>query len=173
MKMCPRVTAAYIVTCLLVIVSVASAKQLAISTKLPGPVEKTYRAVFPKGEVTRLDVSEENGVTVYDIEFDDGRAEKETDITADGTMLEFTLVIPAKDVPQAAMRTVKKAAVGAKLGRIEKIEMSYDTKDGNVVKLAKPRIKYAVELTKGKRTTEIVSAPDGTVIEAPDWNAPK
>ena len=93
-------------------------KSLDISTPLPDSVDHTYRATFPKGEISKLDVSEENGVTVYDIEFRDGEFEKETDIAADGTMLEFTLVIDAKAVPAAAIKTIRKTAAGAKLGRI-------------------------------------------------------
>jgi len=133
--------------------------------KLPDPVVKTFEATFPKGEITKLDVDEENGVTVYDIEFKDGATEKETDITADGTMLEFTVVIRAKEVPAAAMKAVRQAAKGAKIGRIERVEISYDTKDGKAVKLDKPITHYAVELTKGGKTSEIVVAPDGTVVE--------
>lgn len=141
--------------------------------KLPDPVTKTFKATFPKGEITKLDVDEENGVTVYDIEFNDGRIEKETDITADGTMLEFTVVIPAKEVPVAAMKAIREAAKGAKMNRIERIEISYDTKDGKEIKLDKPMAHYAVELTKGDQIAEIVVNPDGTVVESAKWGNAK
>jgi hypothetical protein len=137
--------------------------------KLPEPVAKTFRATFPKAEITKLDVDEENGVTVYDIEFKDGATEKETDITADGTMLEFTVVIPARAMPAGAMQAVRAAARGAKIGRIERIEIGYDTKDGKVLKLDTPVTRYAVELTKGDQGTEITVAPDGAVVEPARW----
>jgi hypothetical protein len=133
--------------------------------KLPDPVAKTFQAAFPKAEILKVDAEEENGVTVYDLEFKDGTTEKETDITADGTMLEFTVVIPAKKVPAAAMKAVRAAAKGAKIGRIEQVEISHETKDGKAVKLGKPVTHYAVEIVKGDKTSEIVVAPDGTVIE--------
>ena len=137
--------------------------------QLPDAVTKTFKAAFPKAETTKVDVDEENGVTVYDIEFKDGATEKETDIAADGTLLEFTVVVDAKDVPAAAMTAVRKAAEGATMGRIERIEISYDTKDGKAIKLAKPVTHYAVELTKGDQSAEVVVDPNGTVLEPAKW----
>jgi hypothetical protein len=137
--------------------------------KLPEPVKKTFKAQFPKGEMHKLDVDVENGVTVYDIEFKDGATEKETDITADGTMLEYTVVIDEKAVPSAAMKAVLKAADGATLKRIERIEITHETKDGKTIKLPRPLTHYGVDMEKGAKTAEVVVAPDGEVVEAPKW----
>lgn len=133
-------------------------------TSLPNPVAKTFKTTFPKGEITKVDVDAENGVTVYDLEFKDGPTEKETDITADGTMLEFTVVVGAEDVPAAAMKTVRKAAEGGTIGRIEHIEISYETKNGKVIKLSKSMTNYAVEITRDGKATEIVVNADGDEI---------
>lgn len=143
------------------------------TVKLPDPVIKTFQGAFPQAQITKLDAEEENGVMVYDIEFKDGKIEKETDITADGTMLELTVVIPAQEAPAAAMKAVRAAAQGAKLGRIERVEIRFETQDGKMVKLDKPVTHYAVEIGKGNKTTEIVVAPDGTVIESPTLDAKK
>jgi len=137
---------------------------------LPDTVVKTFKAAFPGAEIVKAEVDAEDGVTVYDLEFEDGAIEKETDITSDGTMLEFTIVVDAEDVPAAAMKVVRRAARGATIGRIEHIEISYGTKDGRVVKLSETVINYAVEITKGGKTAEIVVSPDGDVIESADWN---
>jgi len=135
--------------------------------KLPDPVVKTFQATFPKAQITKLDVDEENGVTVYDIEFKDGAIEKEADITAGGAMLEFTVVIPAKEVPAPAMKAVRAAAKGGKIGRIERVEIGYETKDGKAIKLDKPVTHYAAEIGKGGQTSEVVVAPDGTRVVEP------
>ena len=142
-------------------------------TKLPDPVRKTFRATFPKAEIEKLDVEVEDGVTVYDLEFKDGAIEKETDITADGTMLEFTVVIAAAAVPAPAMEAIRKGAGGAVLKRIERIEISYETKDGKTIKLPKLVTHYAVEMEKGDQSAEIVVAPDGKVLEEPKWAGAK
>ena len=127
-------------------------KRSKTETKLPDVVKKTFDAKFPKATIEKLDVAVEEGVEVYDIEFRDGKAEKETDITADGTMLEHTLVIRPKDVPGAAMKPIRKAAESATMGRTEKIELSYELKDGKAVKLPKPVMRYAVEMNKDDKS---------------------
>jgi uncharacterized membrane protein YkoI len=141
--------------------------------KLPDPVAKTFQARFPNAQITKLEAEEENGVAVYDIEFKDGTLAKETDITAAGTMLEFTVVIPAQEVPAAAMKAVRAAAKGAKIGQIERVEISYETKDGKAVKLDKSVVHYEVEITKRGKTSEIVVAPDGSVVERDSLDAEK
>ena len=102
---------------------------------------------------------------VYDIEFKNGAVEQETDITADGTILEVTLVVEAKAVPPAAMKAIEKAAAGGKIGRIENIDIRYETKDGKAVKLATPVTHFAAEITKGDETSEIVVTPDGAPVK--------
>jgi len=149
--------------------STALAQKKETEVKLPDAVMKTFKAKFPKAEIQKTEVEEENGVTVYDIEFKEGDVEKETDITADGIMLEFTIVIEAKAVPAAAMKTIEKHAEGAKMKRIERVEISYETKDGKVIKLEKPVTHYAVEMTRGKQTAEVVVTPQGAIVEEPKW----
>jgi hypothetical protein len=141
--------------------------------KLPDPVANTFKTLFPNGTIQKLDAEEEDGVMVYDFEFKAGDREKETDIAGDGTMMESTLVIVAKDIPPAAMKSIQKVAGDAKLGRLEWLETFYKTKDGKLVKLSKPEIHYAAEMHRGDKTAEVFVTPTGKVTEKPDWNAPK
>jgi hypothetical protein len=137
--------------------------------QLPEPVAKTFKTMFPNGTIQKLDAEEENGVVVYDFEFKAGDREKETDIAADGTMLESTLVIVAKDIPAAPMKRIQAAAKGAKIGRLEWIETRYELKEGKVIKLAGPVIKYAAEMTRSGKRAEIIVGANGTVLEEPEW----
>ena len=148
---------------------VASAGLAATGLELPELVAKTFKAQFPKGQIEKLDATEENGVMVYDIEFKDGTVEKETDIAEDGTMLEFTVVIKSKKVPGAAMKSMKEAAKGAKMGRLEEIQITYETKDGKVVKLPAQKTHYAAELVKGSQQAEVIVTSNGQVVEQPEW----
>ena len=91
----------------------------------------------------------------------------------DGTMLEFTLVVAADAMPAPVMKIINDAAKGATLGRLEKISVSYETKDGKVVKLPEALTRYAAEMAKGKKTAEVIVNADGTVFEAPEWVEPK
>jgi len=137
--------------------------------ELPETVAKTFRTAFPNAEIQKLTGEEENGIVVYDFEFKDGDVERETDIAAEGTMLEVTLVVAAKAVPAAAMKTIKASSKGATIKRLEEIEMTYTTLDGKVVKLPAVTTKYAAEMVKRDATAEVVVKPDGTVIEKPEW----
>jgi hypothetical protein len=149
------------------------AEEKAAKAKLPDAVAKTFATAFPEGVIQKADAEEENGVMVYDLEFKDGDTEKETDIAEDGTMLEFTLVIAADAIPAPVMKTINDAAKGATVGRLEKISVSYETKDGKVVKLPEALTRYAAEMAKGKKTAEVITNADGTVFEAPEWVEPK
>lgn len=145
----------------------------AIETKLPPAVQKTLDSKFPNAKIEKADAAKESGVMVYDIEFREGRVNKETDISEDGTMLEYTVFVAKKTLPKKAMKRIEKAAEGLKTQRMaERIEISYETKDGKVVKLDKPKTHYAVVLIKDDKEAEIVVDGDGKVIEEPDWNAP-
>jgi len=156
-----------------VVASPCRSAPLGPDEKLPDPVMKTFQETFPQGVIEKVDASEENGVMVYDIEFKDGKFEKETDIAADGTMLEFTLVIAAKAIPPAAMKTIKAAAKGARLGRLERIEVAYETRDGRVVRLPEVEIRYAAEMARKGKQAEIIVGAGGAVVEAPNWISAK
>jgi hypothetical protein len=133
--------------------------------ELPATVAKAFAEKFPGGEIEKLDVDVEGGVAVYDIEFKNGALEQETDIAADGTVLEVTLVVEAKAVPAAAMKAITKAAEGGKIGRIEKVAISFETKNSKVVKLLRPVTHYAVEITRGDRTSEVVVTAEGKPVK--------
>ena len=137
--------------------------------QLPEPVAKTFHAMFPNGTIAKLDAEEENGVMVYDFEFRAGGREKETDIAADGTMIESTLVIPSSDIPAPAKKAILAAAKGARLGRCEWIEMRFDLEDGKVVPMEAPLIKYAAEMRKGGKQAEVIVTAGGKVLEPPVW----
>lgn len=137
--------------------------------QLPAPVARTFKEVFPIGTIQKLTSAEENGTTVYDFEFRAGDRDMETDIIADGTMIESTLVIAASDIPPRPMKVIQKAAKGAKLGRLEWIHTLYEIEEGKAVKLPVPQVKYAAEMTKKSKWAEIIVAPDGGVLESPVW----
>jgi hypothetical protein len=136
-----------------------------VEMPLPDAVAKTFKTEFPKGEISKVDVDEEAGVTVYDIEFRDGAVEKETDIAADGTMLEFAVVVDVESVPAAALKAIKKAVGSGKIARTENIEILYETKAGKAIKLSKPVRHFAAEYSRGGKTTEIVVTADGGPVK--------
>jgi hypothetical protein len=137
--------------------------------KMPEPVANTFKTMFPNATIDKLDVEEEEGVMVYDFEFRAGGKEKEADIAGDGTMMESTLVVVAKDIPAAAMKTIKKTAGKATLGRLEWIASYYKPEGGKLVQLPKEQISYAAEMNKGDKWAEVFVDPAGKITEKPVW----
>ncbi|MBE3135112.1 MAG: hypothetical protein IMZ55_16725 [Acidobacteria bacterium] len=112
------------------------------------------------------------GITLYDVEF--AGTQGEIEVAEDGTVIDVSVVINMTDVPRAAADTIQKHATGAKIGRVEKSDVRAEIKEqgakSTIVKLATPKVVYEAELIKGKVTAEILVAPDGKVVEAPDWS---
>ena len=152
------------------LVSSAGRSQTATpDAKLPEVVAKAFKARFPQGKIADLEVEEENGVTIYDFEFKDEGIDKETDFAADGTMLEFSIVVAAEAVPAPAMKSIRDAAGGATIDRLEHAVIGYEAKDGKIVKLPELLNQYEAEMTKGEQRGEIAVAADGKVIEPAKW----
>ena len=161
---------AILLICIGLVFAAASSRSTPVAPdKMPEPVANTFKTVFPNGTIDKLDAEEEEGVMVYDFEFHAGEREKEADIAFDGTMMESTLVITAKDIPAPAMKTIKKVANGAKLGRMEWLETFYKTEKAKLVKLPKAEIHYACEMWHGNKMGEVFVTPSGKVTEAPEW----
>ena len=141
--------------------------------ELPDAVAKTVKANFPDAQIDKVEVGEEAGITLYDIEFKADQGEIE--VTLDGTVLDIATIITMEDLPKAAAEVIRKAAEGATIKRVEKSEVRAEIKEegdkGKIVKLDSPRYVYEAELVKGDQTGEIEVDADGKVIEALKWDA--
>jgi uncharacterized membrane protein YkoI len=152
-------------------ISAGQEKKVEATIVLPEAVTRAIGETFPNAEIDTMDVEEEAGVTVYDIELKAGMGE--LDVAADGTIIEVTTFIKMADVPAAAAAVIQKAASGATIKEIEKAEIHAEIKKegeiGRIVKIKNPSCVYEVELAKGKQVGEIQVAPDGTITEALKW----
>lgn len=140
--------------------------------ELPDAVAKAVKANFPDAQIDKVEVGEEAGITLYDIEF---KADKgEIEVTLDGTVLDVATIITMEDLPKAAAEAIRKASEGATIKRIEKSEVRAEIKEegdkGKIIKLESPRYVYEAELVKGDQTGEIGVDADGKVIEALKWD---
>jgi len=140
--------------------------------ELPDAVAKAVKANFPDAQIDKVEVGEEAGIILYDIEFKADQGEIE--VTLDGTVLDVATIISMKDLPKAAAEAIQKASEGATIKRIEKSEVRAEIKEegekGKIVKLDSPRYVYEAELVKGDQTGEIEVDADGKVIEALKWD---
>jgi hypothetical protein len=131
--------------------------------QIPEPVKQAIQANKPGAEIDKLEVEKESGITLYDIEFKDGKGEIE--VAADGTVMDVTDIVDAKDVPEPAAAAIKTAAKGQAVKQFERSEVRAEiVKDGGkgrVSKLSTIKYVYEAELTKG----EVEVTPDGKVIK--------
>lgn len=145
-----------------------------IETKeeLPDAVAKAVKANFPDAEIDKVEVGEEAGITLYDIEFKADQGEIE--VTLDGTVLDVATIITIEELPEAAAEVILKAAEGITILRLEKSEIRAEIRvegdKGKVHKLDIPKYVYEAELKKGDQTGEIEVAADGKIIEPLKWD---
>jgi uncharacterized membrane protein YkoI len=143
--------------------------------ELPPAVAKAIRDNIPNAEIDIVEVEEDAGIRLYDIEF---KADKgEIEVAEDGTVIDVTTVIQMKEIPKAAAHVIQKAVgdAKAKISRLEKSEVRAEVQKegekGKVVKLASARYVYEAEVVRGKQRGEIQVAPDGKIVEALKWEA--
>ncbi|MFQ6037831.1 MAG: hypothetical protein ACE5LV_04355 [Candidatus Aminicenantales bacterium] len=149
----------------------AEAEAVGPEVELPEPVAQAVEANVPGAEIEVVEVAEEAGITLYDIEFKADRGEIE--VAVDGTVLDIATVVTLEEIPEEAAKALKEAAEGASIQRIEKsevrAEIAKEDEKGKLVKLETPRYVYEAELVKDGQKGEIEVAADGTVIEPLKW----
>ncbi len=140
--------------------------------ELPAAVGNAVKANFPNAKMDFVEVGEEAGVTLYDIEFKDDMGEIE--VTLDGTVLDVVTIITMEELPKAAAEVILKAAEGITIKRLEKSEIRAEIKEeggkGKVVILDSPRYVYEAELVKGDQTGEIEVDANGKITEPLKWD---
>jgi hypothetical protein len=140
--------------------------------ELPAGVAAAVEANFPGAQIDFVEVVDEAGITLYEIEFKDDAGEIE--VATDGTIIDIVTIINAEDVPEAAAEVFRQAAEGATIKRYEKSEIWTEIKQeegvGKLIKLDSPKYVYEAEIVKGTRTGEIEVDADGKIIEPLKWD---
>ncbi len=140
--------------------------------ELPAAVLEAVKADFPDAQIDKVEIMEEAGIILYDIEFQADQGEIE--VAQDGTVLDVATVITLEDLPKAAAEAIQKAAEESTIKRIEKSEVRSEIREedgkGKLVKLEMPRYVYEAELVKGDQRGEIEVDADGNIIEELNWD---
>ena len=146
---------------------VASQEQKINLSEAPAAVKQALETHCPNCKIHRATREVENGVTIYDFEFKDGKGEM--DVTEDGLVVSRETVVQENEVPAPALEAIRKAAEGGRVVQILKETVTADLAEGKVLKLETVKYFYEAELVKGTQVAEIVVSPDGQVAEAPVW----
>ncbi|MGD2246641.1 MAG: hypothetical protein PVI11_08850 [Candidatus Aminicenantes bacterium] len=140
--------------------------------ELPAAVSEVVKAYFPNAQIDKIEVAEEYGITLYDIEFKADQGEIE--VAVDGTILDVVTIITMDELPKGAAEAIQKAAEGATILRLEKSEIHSVIKEeegkGTLVKLDSFRYVYEAELMKDGQTGEVEVDADGNITEPLKWD---
>ncbi len=140
--------------------------------ELPAAVAEAIEANVPDAEIDLVEVAEENGITLYDIEFKADRGEIE--VAADGTVIDVVTIITKEELPEAAAKAIQDAIGDATILRLEKSEIFSEIKtegeQGIIRKLDIHRFVYEAELEKDGKTGEIEVDADGNITEPLKWD---
>jgi hypothetical protein len=128
----------------------AKTEKTEAKVELPEAAAKAVKEAFPAATLSETKIGEKNGVKVFELKLKDGEAESEVVVTAGGVIVTVGAKVELEDVPEAAAAAIKKAAEGAKINKVEKIEVRAEAKDGEVAKLEKAKIVFEAKLTKQK-----------------------
>ena len=140
--------------------------------ELPPAVLETIEANVPDAEIDFVEVVEEDGITLYDIEFKEDRGEIE--VAADGTVIDIVTIMTMEELPEGAARAIQKATEGITIKRLEKSEIRSEIKkEGEksiIVKLDTHRYVYEAEVVKDNQAGEITVDADGNIVEPLKWD---
>jgi uncharacterized membrane protein YkoI len=140
--------------------------------ELPTAVAEAIETNVPDAEIDFVEVAEEDGITLYDIEFKANRGEIE--VAADGTVIDVVTVITMEELPEAAAKAIQDSIGDATIKRLEKSEIRSEIiKEGEtstLVKLEAPRYVYEAELEKDGQTGEIEVDAKGNITEPLKWD---
>jgi uncharacterized membrane protein YkoI len=147
-------------------------KPLKQEVELPAAVAEAVETNTPGAEIDFVEVAEEAGITLYDIEFKANRGEIE--VAEDGTVIDVVTVVTMEEIPEAAAKAIKEAIGDAKILRMERAEVRTEIKKdgeiGTLVKLETPRYLYEAELEKDGQTGEIEVDAQGNITEPLKWD---
>lgn len=140
--------------------------------ELPAAVIEAIETHVPDAEIDKVEVDEEAGITLYDIEFKGDRGEIE--LAADGTVIDVVTIVMIEELPEAASKAIQDAIGDAKILRLEKSEIysEIDTEGekGTIVKLEVHKFVYEAELEMDGQTGEIEVDADGNITEPLKWD---
>jgi len=133
--------------------------------ELPKAAADAIDAAFPGATIGEVKLEDEDGVKLYEAKLTVKDAEIEVSVSADGVISEVETEITVEALPKVVADALAKAAEGGKIEEVTKEEQRAAVKDGKLVKLDTPTIKYCAEIVSGDTTTVVEIAADGKVLK--------
>jgi hypothetical protein len=139
------------------------------NVQLPAAAADALLAAFPGAVIGEVDLDDEDGLELFEVELKQGDAEIDVKLAPDGTIVEIEQVVAIEAVPAAAATVIQDAAAGGTIKEIkmEEVRAQVQTVDGvpTPVLLDPPQVVYEAEIETGGQSGETKVAADGTVLE--------
>jgi len=141
--------------------------------ELPKAAADAVKAAFPGAEIEEVELDNEDGMKLYEVELELKDAEIEVTVSADGVIFEVETEITVEALPKAVADALAKVAKGGKVKEVEKEEQRAVVKDGKLVTLKTPTVTYSAEIRTADGEIEVEIAADGKVLEIENKGANK
>jgi len=143
---------------LAMLVTLAVAQEKLDASKLPPKVSEAVKARFPGATITQVTKETENGEVVYDIEMTKDGKKHEMDCKEDGTLVDIQNEIAVKDLPPAAVTSIKSKYPNCTIKEVGEILVVKDKKE------TRDHFEVLID-TADKKEVELTVSLDGTKIE--------
>jgi len=156
----------------------AGAEKVALSAQAAAAIKSAFPKATLGGDVV---VENEIGMDLFKAQLTRNGMGIEVLVAPDGTIVEVEREIAVKSLPEALAAAVAKVSSGAESVKVMKEEVRAEMAGGKLVKLAAPRVVYAVKTVKAGVSSEVFLAPNGspagssaaaTAAEAPKAKMP-
>jgi hypothetical protein len=138
----------------------AGAEKVALSAQAAAAIKSAFPKATLGGDVV---VENEIGMDLFKAQLTRNGMGIEVLVAPDGTIVEVEREIAVKSLPEALAAAVAKVSSGAESVKVMKEEVRAEMAGGKLVKLAAPRVVYAVKMVKAGVSSEVFLAPDGSL----------
>jgi len=147
--------------------SVESASQK--FNELPPAVQKTVRAQAPNAEIADVSKKSQDGMDVYEVQFNEPGKNPKVVVAADGKLLNTDMPNPSGPVKRLLTPT---GATGTKLSALPEVAqktIQYNAPNKQISDISRHekdgRVTYEVEFSDGNNRSIMEVAEDGTVVK--------
>ena len=137
--------------------------------QLPAAVNATVTQAYPLAVTVGADEKDLGGVKCYECILIMKGLDMRVTVSADGALMAVAREIPVKRIPAAVAKAVRQASAGARVTRLEKLEIKAEARAGAVAALNPEQTAYRFRLRKADKVADLVAAPDGRVTQPPVW----
>lgn len=137
---------------------------------LPTPAATAVLEAFPGAIIVEHAVKGDTGrAQLYTAKFYADGLVRHVTVSADGIVTSVQETVCLTQLPAPAVAAIGKAAG---VTEVVKQDVYAEVRDGQLVARSKPQTVYDVRLVHEGARGSLSVAPDGTVVEGPDWDRP-